>query len=313
MDVVNPYSKDSWYNHPAPRLPECMVEELLKIGGRVPSGEFVGKPVLVFEWGQEAMAFRCGKMRLKYVDTRIPAQETRRHFLWRSTTELDHLDRGTGLPVYKKEIQMLKGSNPPDVIPAGWFYQEEIPELTWIGQQLFYISQWKPAEMLGSEEMWEANRYDMWEDPETGKEERTDMVGPFPRAGRYEPIFVIGTQRTALLMRPDSFLEDKHELIEQSLMCYAEPTREHIEQVRKAWRERDERPFETMLELSRRAFQRDKERKEEAKAAANAESAYVAKQVDDHLKPKAFQRSVNLENMPSRFGKGRKINVNSSS
>lgn len=313
MDVVNPYSKDTWANHPAPRLPEWMRDELLKIGGKVPSGEYAGQPVLIFEWGQEAMAFRCGRMRLKYVDTRIPAQERKRHFLWRPTKELDHLDRATGLPVFKKEVRAIEGPNVPAVIPAGWFYHEDIPELTWIGQQVFYVSQWKPAEMLGSEEMWELNRYELWEDPETGREAMTDMVGPFPRGGRYEPVFVIAQNRTALLMKANSFLQDKHELVEKVVMCYAEPTREHIEEVRKAWRKREDRPFETMLELSRQAFAREKERRQSEGERARGRAGERRKDVEEYLKPKVFQQSVNLENMPTRFGKGRKINVRSNS
>lgn len=309
MEVVNPYSKGTWFNHAAPRLPQWMHDELVKIGGYVPSGEYMGRPILAFAWGQEAMAFRCGRMRLKYVDGRIPAQETRRHYLWRTTSELDHLDRETGLPVFKIERRDLVDTNPPAIIPAGWFYQEEIPELTWIGQQLWYIEQWKPAEMLGSEEMWKANRYDLWEDPETGKEAMTDMVGPFPGGGRYEPVFMVAEHRRALLMKPDSFLEDKHALVEKDVMCYTEPTKEHIESVRKAWRERDERPFETMLELSRKAFAREKERREAAKTVTGKENAAKVREAEEDLKPKVFQREVNLTNMPTRFGKGRRINV----
>lgn len=311
MEVVNPYSKDTWVNHPAPLLPASFHSELAAIGGRVPSGEYAGQPILIFEWGQSAMTFRCGKMRLKYVDTNIPAQERPRRCIWRETPELDHLDRETGQPVYKKEVKIVDEC--PKVLEAGWFYHEDIPELTWIGQQRWYISQWKPADMLGSEEMWEANRYEMWENPETGREERTDMVGPFPRSGRYEPIFAIVQNRTVLLTKTNSFLEDKQELVEKVVMCYAVPTSEHLDEVKKAWRNRDERPFETMMSLSRNAFKHDKDRREEEREQRGEASGYVAKQVEEHLKPKVFQQSVNLENMPTRFGKGRRINVNSSS
>lgn len=306
MDIVNPFAKETWRNHPAPHIDERLHKELARIGGKVPGGEYGGKPVLRFEWGQSEMAFRCGRMRLKYVDANIPAIERPRRYLWRHTSEFDRFDE-RGEPVYKREFKAI--DEVPKVIPAGWFYQEDLPELEWIGKQLWFIAQWKPPDVLGDESTWERHRFDWWENPETGREEWTDMAGPFPRAGRYEPVMMIAQKRKALMYRANSFLDGQQELVEREIDFYAEPNGQHIEAVRRAWAKRERGSLETMMELSREAFRRDAERREKERSERSEDRRHARNEVSEYLKPKVFQQKVNLSNMPTRFGKGRKINV----
>jgi hypothetical protein len=152
------------------------------------------------------MQFQRGKMRLLYVDTRIPAREKERHTLKkllyiekvRVPTARDLTVPGGILyteidkPHYETRLYR-RFEDVPAVIEAGWVYEREPPELEWIGEALWYIEQWKPGHLiLGGEAEWERNRFEVWFDPEIGKEVLCDVTGPFPHQGRYETIGVVG-------------------------------------------------------------------------------------------------------------------------
>lgn len=181
MQLLDPNLPSTWRNHPAPRLDPSLVAE---VEGMLGKNTF-GKPILRIEWGQTRMAFQRGKDRLKYVDRRIPPIEKMRHVLCRPSLLDD-----SGKPI-QWEREILKEA--PKVVPEGWTYVQELAELEFIGDQLFYIEQWVPPHLLGeTPESWEAIRYEPWEDPEIGFIERCDVLGPFPSEGQYRDVFAIG-------------------------------------------------------------------------------------------------------------------------
>lgn len=300
MKIVNPFERTTWRNYPAPRLDDWMHEELRRIGGVVPYGEFKDKSILRFEWGQTEQTFRLGKMRLKYVNSLIPAIEKKNCYLWRTTHEFERFD-DRGNPVYKKEIKRLDLA--PKVIPAGWILQEDLPDLYWIGQQNFYIAQWIPPDLLGSENVWEKNRFDYWDNPESGKVEWTDYTGAFPRAGRWQPIAIVSEKRIAKCWKDNSFT-GKRELVDVEVDFYAEPRNEHIEAVRRGWQERESERQKTSEEASKEAFYIDRINQDKAKRAAREVRAAQSREILGHYQPKAYQQTVDLSKLPTKHGKG---------
>lgn len=131
------------------------------------------------------MKFQRGKMRLAYVDRRIPPIE-HTQFVLKRPSLLD----GSGKAIsWEKQIVVEF----PKVIPEGWLAEVELVNLEFIGDQLFYIEQLIPADRLGdTPESWEAIRYEDWDDPEIGFVRRCDVLGPFPSEGQWRDVFAVG-------------------------------------------------------------------------------------------------------------------------
>lgn len=172
MKILDPNNPDTWANEPGPRLDQSFHDALAAMGCRI-------------VWGQERMKFQRGKMRLAYTDRRIPPTEHTRHVLKRPQT-YDATGRVTS---WERKVSR----DQPQIIPKGWFYELELVELEFIGDQLFYIEQFVPADRLGeTPESWEAIRYEDWEDPEIGFVAHCDVLGPFPSEGQWRDVFAIG-------------------------------------------------------------------------------------------------------------------------
>lgn len=172
MQILDPNNPSTWRNAPGPRLDQSFHDALAAMGCRI-------------VWGQERMKFQRGKMRLAYVDRRIPSIEHTQHVLKRPSL-LD--DSGKAISWEKQIVKEF-----PAVIPQGWLAEVELVELEFIGDQLFYIEQFIPADKLGeTPESWEAIRYEDWEDPEIGFVQHCDVLGPFPSEGQWRDVFAVG-------------------------------------------------------------------------------------------------------------------------
>lgn len=181
MRLLDPNNPDTWANGDAPFLDPSFHEALQQIGGV----NTFGHPNLKIVWGQEYMKFQRGKLRLAFVDRRIPPIEHTRHVLKRPAT-FDATGRPTS---WERKVC----TDQPKIVPKGWLYELELVELKFIGDQLFYITQYVPADRLGdTPESWEAIRYEPWEDPEIGLVAKCDVLGPFPSEGQYRDVFAIG-------------------------------------------------------------------------------------------------------------------------
>lgn len=284
MDLVHPNRPETWKNHPAPYLPPRFTEELIKIGGRAPDG----RPMLRWAWGQTRTQFRRGKDRLLYIDERIPAIRHTRHVLKRTL-----LVDADNIPQWETRVI----DEAPRVIPEGWLYEEELVSIEWIGEQLWYVEQlYKPEETLpngdvflpfGTPEEWEKIRYEDWEDPEIGMVHNCDILGPFPREGRYTAIQFVGQpfswmeyeQENVLSWFDDNgkrFLDDEGEPIQRVVgvktvgklqhgVCYRAPGEDTLQAIRAGWHERENRHVEKQEQRSKNMFYQDELKRRAAK------------------------------------------------
>lgn len=217
MQVVDPNNPKTWENWPAPPLPEGIEAEVTKRFGR----RDCGCPNVRFAWGQTRLQFQRGKMRLLYVDQRIPAVETARHTLKKllyveQVKEYVSTDPETGEMTFIEidkphfEVQKFKTlEEVPQVIPADWYYDLEPPALEWIGERLWWIERFKPPHLIaGGLDAWERERWEVWDDPELGKEALTDVLGPFPANGRYETCGVVGINH----LYPEYYEEEDYKI-----------------------------------------------------------------------------------------------------
>lgn len=281
FDLVHPNRPETWKNSAPPPLPPRFTEELEKIGGYA----LDGRPMLRWAWGQTRTQFRRGKERLLYIDERIPAIRHTRHVLKRTL-----LVGADGVPQW--ETQVLDEA--PRVIPPGWIYEEELVSIEWIGEQLWYIEQlYKPEETLpngdvflpfGSPEEWEKIRYEDWEDPELGMVRNCDVLGPFPREGRYTAIQYVAQPFSWMEYEEENvmswiddhgrpFLDDKGERVQRVVgvksvgrlqhgVCYREPGMDTLEMVRMGWHDREHRHVERQEQRSKNKFYEDKLKRE---------------------------------------------------
>lgn len=181
MNFLDPNNESSWRNEPAPLLDPSFHAALREIGGL----NTFGLPNLRIVWGQEHRTFQRGKPRLRYVDRRIPAIEHTRHVLKRPLT-FDATGRALS---FERKVF----SDQPKVVPKGWLYELELESVEFIGDQLFYVEQWVPPDLLGdTPQSWETLRYEDWEDPEIGLVRHCDVLGPFPSEGQYRDVFAVG-------------------------------------------------------------------------------------------------------------------------
>ena len=187
--LVHPNRPETWRNSRAPFVEPHFTEELARIGGLNEHRE----PNLRLAWGQTRTQFRRGKDRLLYIDERIPAIKHTRNVLKRPLLT----DESGRVTTWETKII----DRPPDILPEGWLYENEVLSIEWIGEQWFYIEQWFTPEVhlpndevfmpFGTPEQWEKDRYEDWEDPELGMVRHCDVLGPFPREGRYTSIWRI--------------------------------------------------------------------------------------------------------------------------
>jgi hypothetical protein len=196
--LVHPNRPETWRNSRSPAINPRYIEELTQIGGL----NYRKEPNLRFVWGQTRTQFRRGKERLLYIDERIDAIRHTRHVLKRPLLT-DESGRVTTW-----DTQVL--DHAPDIVPEGWLYEEELKSIEWIGEQWFYMEQWYAPEIalpngevflpFGTPEQWERDRYEDWEDPELGMVRHCDVLGPFPREGRYTAIWRV--------VQPFSYFEE---------------------------------------------------------------------------------------------------------
>lgn len=285
MDLVHPNRPETHKNNPPPFIDPLLVEEVTRIGGTT----LDGRPRLRFAWGQTRTQFRRGKERLLYIDERIPAIRHTKHVLKRPAL-LD--DSGKALTW---ERQILECA--PRIIPEGWLYEEELVSIEWIGQQLWFVEQlYQPEERLpngtvhmpfGTPEEWEEIRYEDWEDPELGYIPNCDVLGPFPRGGRYTAIMYVGRPFSWMESEEENimswiddngrpFLDEFNKPCQRSIgtktvktvehgVCYRPPGRDTIEAIRAGWYERENRHVETAEQRGRNKFYEQEMKEREAK------------------------------------------------
>ena len=242
MELLDPNKESTWRNSPAPSLDPSFRETLKSIGGV----NIYGQPNLRIVWGQEHMTFQRGKMRLRYVDRRIPALEHLRHVLKRPLT-YDADGRAVSF-----ERKIVKA--PPRIIPKGWLYEWELESLEFIGDQLFYIEQWVPVHLLGNTpEEWEELRYEDWEDPELGLVKNCDVLGPFPNEGQYREVFAIGEPYVYPVYH-DAWTGDGEHYYERATgeyLQYREPGADTLEALREKWYRREHETLPSVAQRSK--------------------------------------------------------------
>jgi hypothetical protein len=199
MELVDLNKPETWRNSSPPRVDQTFDRELLAIAGT----NRYGQPNLRRAWGQARRQHACGDpAALLYIDNRLPPVVRKRHSLRRTlfverAEVVTGIDVKTGEPVVEArqvphyETRYLEEE--PQVIPSGWVYAcEEV--LEWVGEQLWYIEQWRPSEMIaGGEWAWNRDRFAPGVSLRTGKfQADLDWMGPFPRYGEYVSIMVVG-------------------------------------------------------------------------------------------------------------------------
>lgn len=337
VPFLDPTRPETHKNLPAPPIERAIVEALSNIGPRRPCG----CPLFRFAWGQERMQFQRGRMRLLYIDTRIPAVETPRRYLkrairWEIVREEVGKDLETNMPLFaEREIPIYEKQrvqDPPSVIPAGWLYEEEIPELEWIGERLYAVELWTPSEyILGGEVEWEDQRFGMWENPETGKEEWTDILGPFPKPGRYQTVTLLGdpylyphyVTEEKFLVGPDGKPISAGNFTRKEVrehLIYKEPTMADVEIIKKAYWERQNLPRKNAMQAGRDRFYDYNQGVQKRVAAQRVERRQRFKDREWTFSSndrgelgiegggsRVYQTRADLSNLPSSVGKGRKV------
>lgn len=285
IEIIHPNRPESWRNSSPPFLDPQLVEEVTRIGGTT----LDGRPRLRLAWGQSRMQFRRGKERLLYIDERIPALRHTRHVLKRPAL-LD--DSGKALTW---ETEFLKSA--PAIVPEGWLYEEELTSIEWIGQQLWFVEQlYMPEERLpngqvhlpfGTEEEWEQIRYEDWEDPELGMVRNSDVLGPFPRGGRYTAIMFVGRPFSWTVSEKENvmswiddngrpFLDEFDQPCQRAIgtkivktvehgVCYRPPGRDTVEAIRAGWHEREHRHIESAEQRGKNKFYEEELKRRAAK------------------------------------------------
>ena len=141
---------------------------------------------------------------------------------------------------------------------------------------------------FGTPEEWEAIRYEDWEDPELGMVRQCDVLGPFPREGRYTAISFIGQPFSWLVAEEESimswvdengvpFLDEFNKPCQRAVgtkivrhtengVCYRPPGRDTIEAIRAGIYEREHRHVESAEQRERDLFYEDQEKGRKAKS-----------------------------------------------
>lgn len=157
------------HNSPAPDLDPKFQRKLTEIGGLNPFGE----PNLKLVWGMTAKKWFRGKLRTKYVNSRVPVQERQTFTRY----------KGKKVQKYATLDMALDGEKD---FPGSLFRLQT--DYEWIGEALWIVEQWHPAEQYARTEA-DHERF-RWRpvenDREMGNIARCDMLGPYPSRGFYE-------------------------------------------------------------------------------------------------------------------------------
>lgn len=209
-------------NQPAPAVDSYIAEELTRLGGLVPEGYGVhsGKPAIILLWGQTATAFEAGRMRLRFYDQdsdpvyrdrkyRVTAagMEQLRNLIAVKTAKLAeayktgdwqtyHALLFTSLEYFfEKHIPPSEWERLPEdssyertakLLPDGWFYLEDVPEVTEIGAPNFFVCRWVPPFLIDTPENWERARFGVQPIIDfKGQMQFVDILGEYPRHGEY--------------------------------------------------------------------------------------------------------------------------------
>jgi hypothetical protein len=182
MYELDESNTDNLKNHPAPHVPDWFNRKLREIGGV----QLDGTPNLRVVWGQTERKFACGRERTKYPTT-FWAEKADYQFRLRNI-ETNEITRCT----YEAFMEVKKKyeATDPDITHFSEF--KVVREIEWIGVPRFIVEQYMPSIMMkDGPANWELNRYGWWFNPETRKNEWTDINGPFPYNGRYEHFLTI--------------------------------------------------------------------------------------------------------------------------
>lgn len=219
---VDPREPSTWVNHSAPWDVSEIQRDLTRLGGLVPPGfgDLSGQPILKIVWGQTEKMFLGGKDRIRFDDQMIPHIIKQKHFLvtdecflrcvewakkqeekkrnaylrcdWHGATRLYRIE--TYLRQYESSLNyklLEEGRSVQEIaqiIPVGWKYLSDIPDITEIGKFSFFVLQWIPPKLLGTEKTWQENRYGFEWCLETGRQEWQDITGAYPKNGFYEKV-----------------------------------------------------------------------------------------------------------------------------
>jgi hypothetical protein len=258
---LDPKNPDTLINQPAPNVPDWFHKALEQLGGK----QLDGTPNLRVVWGQEERRFACGRERIKY-PTSFAAEKADYQF------RLVSVDTGEGQDCTFGEFMEAKkqyDAVDPDLKFVPQYKVKRHVE--WIGYPRFIIEQYEPVVMLrDTVSGWESHRYGWWFNPETVKQEWTDIIGPFPFNGRYNHF---------LTVKEDDGTEHGR---------YCAPSEREIELVRQAIQARENyKPVSA--EFSVKQIIEEKE-----KALQRSESE-IAEQIENELAPhvsKMFETQV---------------------
>lgn len=122
--------------------------------------------------------FACGGIKIKY-----PAgSRTEEKWLWGLK------DTETGEITAKTEQQVIDNQD-PKLFGVRKLLSRTV---TWFGHSNFVVEYYRsPLEMKDGPFNWERNRYGWWFNPETKRQEWTDINGPWPSEGRYDDLLVV--------------------------------------------------------------------------------------------------------------------------
>lgn len=179
LDASRP---ETLYNTSAPENCEWFQKELDRIGGK----QLDGSSNLRVVWGQTERKFACGRMRVKY-PTQFFAEKEDYQFRLRNldTNEVKVCTFGEFMEV-KKQVAAI------DLTIKFLPEYKVARQIEWIGVPRWIIEQYMPSILIkDSPSGWERNRFNWWFNPETRRQEWTDINGPFPYGGRYEHFFTV--------------------------------------------------------------------------------------------------------------------------
>ena len=237
MYELNEHDPSSLKNHPSPYCPSWFVDALSDLGGR----QLDGKPNLKVVWGQTERKFACGAYRIKYPTTFVAE---RQEYIFRlrniETNELTFCSYGEFMDAKKVYSQA-----DPNI--------KYIPEykvkrqVEWIGVPRFFIEQYMPVTMMkDTPSNWELNRYNWWFNPETKRNEWTDINGPFPY-GRYEHFLTVCENDGTRFGRYCPVTEDTLSIVREAL------------QERDKYKSQPEVEFKNFLEKKEKGFQKNEQ------------------------------------------------------
>lgn len=147
---------------------------LLTIGGK----HINGMPRLRVVSALTETKFACGGTKIKYPR----ASKTDERWLWGLK------DTETGIITAKSEQQVVDNKDPKKFGVRKLLSRT----VTWIGHPNFVVEYYRsPMEMKDGPVNWERNRYGWWYNPETKRNEWTDINGPWPGEGRYDFLLAV--------------------------------------------------------------------------------------------------------------------------